>query len=88
MSWKESGGNERHGDIRLQLLGLLETKTAEGYVDRFLEVPTNYTGINWLFTANEIEPISQPLRSRLRILRCPDPTSEHLPILGLQPVEG
>ena len=76
------GGSERNGDFRQQLLGLLEVRTASCYVDRFLEMPTNYSGLVWIFTANDLDPISHPLRSRMRILCCPNPTLEHMPILA------
>ena len=46
------GGSAHNGDARLMLLGLFEPRRASSFLDRFLEVPVNYSALNWLATAN------------------------------------
>ena len=81
---EKAGGSQRNGDVRSMLLGLLEPRSAANYVDQFLEVPVDYSALNWIFTANDVEPVPLPLRNRLRVLRCPDPGPEHLALLAPQ----
>jgi ATP-dependent Lon protease len=41
----------------------------------------NLAHVNYVATANSIDPLPSPLRDRLRILPFPTPTSDYLPAL-------
>ena len=79
---EKSGSNERNGNIRNALLPYLETSTAKIIYENYIEAPVNLSAINWLMTANDIEPLPQPLKNRLRILHCAEPSVEHMPIIA------
>lgn len=78
----KAGGSARNGDMRTALLSYLEPSSSAAIFERFLEAPINCGSINWLFTANDIEPVSMPLRNRLRVLICPEPGLEHMPTIA------
>ena len=78
------GGSDRNGDLRTSLLGLFEPRRAKAFLDRFLDVPVNYSHINWLATANETFHLPSALMSRLRVLKCPMPSRQHLEALAPQ----
>jgi hypothetical protein len=79
---EKAAGNERHGNVRDALLPYLEQSSAQAIHERYLESAVNLSALNWLLTANTIEPLSAPLRSRLRILRCAEPGEEHLNVIA------
>lgn len=78
------GGSGRNGDLRTSLLGLFEPRRAKAFLDRFLDVPVDYSRINWLATANETFHLPSALMSRLRVLKCPMPSQQHLEALAPQ----
>ncbi len=82
------GGSTRNGDVQQKLMGLLEPRRAGSFMDTFLSVPVDYSGLNWLFTANSTDGIPAPLLNRLQIIRCPPPKGEHLPSLAPQLLEA
>jgi hypothetical protein len=59
-------------DALLPMLG--EGKGA--FHDPYIEAAADLSGVNWLFTANERQPLRGPLLDRLVVLDCPDPTAE------------
>lgn len=65
-----------HLSVQGALLTLLEKETAKEYRDQFINVKMNVNYVNFIATANEIEAVSAPLKSRLRIFEIPNP-NEH-----------
>ncbi|WP_026481195.1 AAA family ATPase [Ahrensia sp. 13_GOM-1096m] len=78
----KAGGSTRNGDIRANLLSMLEPSTASSTIDKYFEVPINYGCINWIFTANDLASITAPLLNRLKVLKCHEPSAEHMPIIA------
>jgi ATP-dependent Lon protease len=65
------------------LYTLLERRSARKFTDQSIEVfDIDASHVNWLATANEIDPIPQPLRSRMTILEIPTPTREQIPVIA------
>jgi hypothetical protein len=66
------------------MLGLFEPRRARHWYDPFLETPLVMSHFSWIATANSIEPLSMPLRNRMRVIQCPLPTAEHLETIAQQ----
>lgn len=78
----EKAGTSRHnGNVLDALLPLLEPETSARWRDPYVG-QLNASRVIWLATANTVEPIPAPLRSRIRVLRVPDPAPEHVPLLA------
>ena len=67
-----------NADIMGKLLGLLEKEEAKTWNDSFIGCEVNMSHVNWLFTANDIDLISAPLKSRLKIQKMMPPEPEHI----------
>ena len=78
------GGSLRNGDARTRLLGLLEPRRAQAFVDPFLSVPLDLRAVSWAFTANSLDDIAPALKNRLEIIQCPSPAPKHLEQLAPQ----
>jgi hypothetical protein len=63
------------------LLGLFEPETSSRYPDPALQIPLDLSHVNYLPTANSLEPLPAPLRDRFQIVMFPKPTIEHLDAL-------
>src|SRR3546814_7085057 len=61
---------------------MLEPETSAQWFDRYLEAPVNLSGVLWLGTANSLEGWRGPVQDRCRILRFPEPSAAHLPLLA------
>lgn len=61
------------------LLGLLEPSTAERFHDECLDLPIDARPIVWVMTCNELNDVSAPIRSRLRIFDIAAPTKAQMP---------
>jgi ATP-dependent Lon protease len=69
-------GGDAHHDPLGPLYSLLENETAAEFVDEYLEVPMDTRGITWVFTANDIRSIPDPILSRMAVYEVPSPTPE------------
>ncbi|MBW4047122.1 MAG: AAA family ATPase [Proteobacteria bacterium] len=58
------------------LHGLLEPETARHFKDASFPLPMDASHVLWIATANGLEPLDQPLRSRFRIYAITGPTRE------------
>lgn len=67
-----NGGNPHEA-----LLDLLEPTNARRYQDLFLLTECDLSHCIYIATANALEPIPEPVRSRLRLLYFPSPGPEH-----------
>jgi len=65
------------------LLGLLEPETSRRYPDPALQIPVDLSHVNYVATANSLEPLPMPLRDRFRIVMLPMPTTDDLDALLL-----
>ena len=65
------------------LLGLLESETSSRYPDPALQIPVDLSHVNYVATANSLEPLPMPLRDRFRIVMLPMPTTDDLDALLL-----
>ena len=72
---EKAGGTGRNGDIKQTLLGMLEPTTASAWPDECLQVPIDLSQVNFLATANSVEPLRGPLLSRFRVLEMGRPTA-------------
>lgn len=63
------------------LLGILEERTAQRFLDEFLQLEMDITPVSWLFTANSLDTIPGPIRSRLRIIHVEEPTRQQMPAI-------
>lgn len=63
------------------LLGLIEPETARRYPDPALQIPLDLSHINYVATANTLDPLPMPLRDRFRIVIFPKPTLKDLDAL-------
>lgn len=66
-------------NIQHRLLSLLEKDEAMCWHEPYLQVPVNLYYVGWLMTANTLDTISEPLKSRCHIMRMPAPEMEHVP---------
>ena len=61
------------GDPANILLGLLEPHTARAFVDRCVPLPIDARKANWVATANDLNEVSAPVKSRFEIVHVPNP---------------
>lgn len=84
----EKVGNSRHnGNVHDVLVGLLEKETSSRWFDPYVESNCDLSHISWLMTANEVHSVPAVLRDRCRVLRFPEPSPEHLPLLASRILE-
>lgn len=59
-------------------LALLEKNTAKRFMDNFIGVNIDASGINYIFTANNLDTIPVPVLNRLKVFNIPDYTYDQL----------
>jgi len=74
---KTSPSTGNGGDPQAALLDLLEPANAKRYHDLFLLTECDVSHCLYIATANALNPVSEPLRSRLRLMHFPSPGPEH-----------
>lgn len=70
-----------NGNVQNKILPLLEKSENASYHEPFLAVPCDFSLVGWILTANSLDTLSAPLRSRLRVLQMPEPSAEHVPAI-------
>jgi ATP-dependent Lon protease len=76
-------GTSRHnGSLSNSLMPFLEAETAKLFPDPFIQCDLNLSHVSYVLTANDDTALPAPLRDRLRVVRLPEPTIEHLPALA------
>lgn len=79
----EKSGTSRHnGNIIDVMLTMLDPETAGRWIDPLLQTPVDLSHINWIFTANSVDPLPSPFRDRVRVIQVPKPELSHLPQLA------
>ncbi|MGB3505371.1 MAG: AAA family ATPase, partial [Xanthobacteraceae bacterium] len=63
------------------LLGLIEPETGSRYPDPALQIALDLSHVNYVATANSLDPLPTPLRERFRIVTFPKPTIDDLDAL-------
>ncbi len=58
------------------LYSLLESSTATSFVDEFVEIPIDASGVVWLATANDASRIPEPILNRMNVYRIDPPDAE------------
>ena len=61
------------------MLSLLEKESSASFIDEALLLRINCKHILWIGTANDIEKLSEPMRSRFNIVNVQSPSKEHVP---------
>lgn len=56
------------------IYGLLEPHTASRFRDEYARVTTDASRIVWVLTANELDKVPLPIRSRTQVFHIPEPT--------------
>lgn len=68
------GTSSHNGNFADTLLALFEPENARHWRDEFLLGRVDLSNVNWVCTANSLESISEPLRSRMDIVRLSSPS--------------
>lgn len=70
--------SDRSYDPSGSLLSLLEKDSAAAFIDLSAGFPINASHVNWIATANEVDWLSAPIRSRFTVLHVPTPNAEQM----------
>jgi ATP-dependent Lon protease len=73
----KAGGDKRYDSLGA-LYSLLEQETAKKFVDEALEIPIDASYAVWVATANYLERIPEPIRSRFTVVEVAAPTIEQM----------
>lgn len=68
-----------HGRLVDALLPFLEGETSRAYPDPALERPVDVSWVSYVLTANDLDRVPAPLRSRCRVVHVPEPTRDAIP---------
>lgn len=72
----------RFGSVKDVLLQFLERDEARKFRDAFLNAEVNLSHVRWVLTANDLDNVPLPLKSRCRIVHVRKPRKEHVPQLA------
>lgn len=67
--------------VEAVLLPLLETHTSQKFKDEFVNLPMDISKMIWVATANRLDQISDPIKSRFQVFNIPSPNFEERMIL-------
>ncbi|ESQ74084.1 AAA family ATPase [Asticcacaulis sp. AC402] len=74
----KAGSSDWNGDVRLALLPFTEAESSSHYYDAFTQIHIDCSHVTWIFTANQIEKLPEPLVSRLSVYEIARPGVESL----------
>ena len=63
------------------LLPFLDPGSNKAIQDKCFQIPIDASNVNFIATANRIDPLPWPLRDRFRVVVFPEPTAAHLDAL-------
>ncbi len=67
-----------HGNPADALTRLLDPKHNDKYMDEFMEVPLDVSGVLFVLTLNDTQRVPEHLLSRIEMIEIPEPTDEEL----------
>jgi ATP-dependent Lon protease len=71
----KAGGDQQYDPLGA-LYSLLEQDTAKAFVDEFVELPIDATGVFWIATANDAARIPEPILNRMNVYEIDPPDRE------------
>jgi hypothetical protein len=81
---EKASTSKYNGSIFDVLLGFFEVKSAQRWVDPYIQSPANLSHIIWLATANTLKGIPGVLLDRCRAIRFPEPRSSDMAAISRQ----
>ena len=72
----------RNGTVQDALLQFLDLTEARAFRDVYLNAAVDVSHVRWVLTANDLDRVSAPLRSRCTVVHVPAPKAEHVPALA------
>jgi hypothetical protein len=84
----KASSETRNGRLWDVLLQLLEPATSKIFLDECLQVPCNFSHVNWIATANKLGDLPRPLIERFHVMLVPKPGPEYFETLLKNVVSG
>ncbi len=78
----KSSRGSHNGSLTDALMPFLESESAGVYPDPYVQSDVDLSRVSYLLTANDDTKLPSPLRDRLRVIKLPLPTVDHLPALA------